>query len=226
MKRLFICRPEPGAAASVRAARALGLDAVAMPLFELRPLDWPAPDPAGFDALLVTSANAVRLGGPALERFRHLPLVAVGEATAAEARRAGWGDVRAGSAGAAQLLAGLPSALRLFHPRGLHSSALGETRQQIIAAVVYEAVALPSPSRLGELGGNVAALHSPRAAARLAELVDGAALPRSTIGVAAISPAAARAAGGGWWRCAPAQPPTDEALLALAAMLCEGAGQP
>ncbi len=40
MRRLFILRPEPGASATVREAAELGLDAVAMPLFSVEPLDW------------------------------------------------------------------------------------------------------------------------------------------------------------------------------------------
>lgn len=225
MKRLFICRPEPGASASLSRARKLGLDAVAMPLFELHPLDWQPPDPAEFDALLVTSANALRLGGRGLDRFRHLPLVAVGEATAAEARRAGWTDVRAGSGGVTELLADLPGGLRLFHPRGRDAIEPGPVAQRLVGAIVYEAAELPPPPNLAELGGNVAAVHSPRAAARLAELVDAAGIDRGTIGLAAISSAAQQAAASGWRRSAAADRPTDEALLALAAVLCDEAGQ-
>ena len=33
MKRVLVLRPEPGASATVERARALGLDAVAVPLF-------------------------------------------------------------------------------------------------------------------------------------------------------------------------------------------------
>jgi uroporphyrinogen-III synthase len=34
-----------------------------MPLFAIVPLDWTAPDPAQFDGLVLTSANAVRHAG-------------------------------------------------------------------------------------------------------------------------------------------------------------------
>ena len=60
MRRLLVLRPEPGASATAGRARTLGLDPVLMPLFEIEPIAWTAPDPAGFDALLLTSANAVR----------------------------------------------------------------------------------------------------------------------------------------------------------------------
>jgi uroporphyrinogen-III synthase len=45
-------------------------------------------------------------------------------------------------------------------------------------------------------------------------------MDRSTIIIAAISQAAAEAAGGGWAAVETAARPTDEALLALAERLC------
>ena len=65
MSALLVLRPEPGASATVERARELGLDAVAVPLFEIEAMDWDAPEPGGFDGLLLTSANAVRCGGAA-----------------------------------------------------------------------------------------------------------------------------------------------------------------
>ena len=85
MRPLVILRPEPGASATARAAAALGLDPLVIPLFVVEPVEWVAPDPAGFDALLLTSANAIRNGGAELERVRGLPAVCVGEGTAAAA---------------------------------------------------------------------------------------------------------------------------------------------
>ena len=47
--------------ADLSAARAgtLGLEPVVAPIFTIAPLDWAAPDPDRYDALLLTSANAV-----------------------------------------------------------------------------------------------------------------------------------------------------------------------
>ena len=53
MTPLIVIRPQPGCDASVAAARAFGLVAQGHPLFEVRPLEWDAPDPASFDALLI-----------------------------------------------------------------------------------------------------------------------------------------------------------------------------
>ncbi|HMN55273.1 MAG TPA: uroporphyrinogen-III synthase, partial [Sphingopyxis sp.] len=63
---LVVTRADPGGAATVARARAVGLDARPMPLFAARALAWSPPDPAGFDALLLTSAQAARLGGTGL----------------------------------------------------------------------------------------------------------------------------------------------------------------
>ena len=86
MTPLIVIRPQPGCDASVAAARAFGLVAQGHPLFEVRPLEWDAPDPASFDALLIGSANALRHGGAALAQYRGRPAYVVGETTAADPR--------------------------------------------------------------------------------------------------------------------------------------------
>ena len=46
---LIVIRAEPGASASVAAARAGGMAAAAYPLFEVQPARWEAPAPGTFD---------------------------------------------------------------------------------------------------------------------------------------------------------------------------------
>ena len=99
MRRVLALRPQPGASATVTRAEAMGLDVAAAPLFEVEAVEWEAPDPAGFDGLLLTSANAVRHGGGQLESLRGLPVYAVGETTAETARGAGFNVAAAGSGG-------------------------------------------------------------------------------------------------------------------------------
>src|SRR3546814_3001824 len=91
-----LLRPEPGNAVTAAAVAAMGLMAIRLPLFEVRAIAWAAPDPGGFDALVLTSANAVRLGGIGLDRFKALPVHAVGGATAAAAAQAGFSVVAVG----------------------------------------------------------------------------------------------------------------------------------
>jgi len=86
MRPLLVLRPEPGAAATLARAVAAGWQAIAAPIFNIVPLPWAAPDPADHDALMLTSANAVRQAGDALRLYRHLPVYAVGEATAVAAQ--------------------------------------------------------------------------------------------------------------------------------------------
>jgi uroporphyrinogen-III synthase len=218
MRRLIVLRPEPGASETVRRAEAMELDAAALPLFVIEPIGWSVPEPGAFDAILLTSANAVRQSGDGLNLLRSLPTHAVGEATAAAARAAGLNVATTGSQGVEQLLDGLPSGLRLLHLCGEHRRLPSRVRQSIISVAVYRSQAVRPPN-LASISDQVAAVHSPRAGARLAGLVGGEA--RSTIRLAAISRAAAEAAGNGWECVEIAAAPNDTELLALAARLCE-----
>ncbi|MGD9811804.1 MAG: uroporphyrinogen-III synthase, partial [Sphingobium sp.] len=60
---VLILRPQPGADATAGRAKELGLEPSIYSLFATEPLAWTAPDPAGFDAVLLTSANTLRHGG-------------------------------------------------------------------------------------------------------------------------------------------------------------------
>ena len=215
---ILVLRPEPGASETVRRARDSGLDALAVPLFTIEPIAWEAPEIARFDALLLTSANAVRHAGEQLTELRGLPVHTVGEATAMAARDAGFDIASSGDAGVDRLLGSIDAELRLLHLCGVDRREPEQARQAITALPVYRAVAIDQPD-LGAAQGGVALLHSPRAASRLAELIEPA--DRSSIAVAAISAAAAAAAGPGWRSVETSQLPSDEALLALAARLCQ-----
>jgi uroporphyrinogen-III synthase len=220
MRRLVVLRPEPGGHATVERARAIGLEAFAMPLFAIEPVAWRMSDPSDFDALLLTSANAVRQGGAGLERLRTLPAYAVGEATAVAARDAGFEVVGEGNGGVERLLGSIPHDVRLLHLCGEHRTNTAAT-QAMTAVPVYRSVALPPSDGLRSVEGQVVAVHSPRAGRRLAELVDQAGIDRASIRIAAISVAAAEAAGDGWAKREAAEAPDDAALLALAARLCD-----
>ena len=220
MRRLFILRPEPSASETVEQARGLGLEAVAMPLFEVSPLAWEAPEPGSFDTLLLTSANAVRHGGSQLNYLRGLPVHAVGETTALAARDAGFDIASTGVSGVERLLGSIEPDLRLLHLCGEDRTRV-EARQRITAIPIYRSAKLPMPAKFAAIEGQTVAIHSPRAGSRLAELVDEARIARSTIRIAAISDAAASAVGGGWDRCEAAERPDSTSLLALAAWLCD-----
>lgn len=191
----------------------MGLEVIARPLFWIEPLSWEAPDPAAYDGLLLTSANAVRHGGPRMGLLRNLPVHAVGKATAAVAREAGFTVASIGSSDAATLLDGLPAGLRLLHLSGEEVRLPSDPR--IERRIVYRSVEIEHPA-LPDLEGLVAGVHSLRAARRFAELTSR----RDRTAIAAISEAAAEAAGSGWECVEVAKRPDDASLLALAAMLC------
>lgn len=213
MSRVVILRPEPGASATLARAAAAEIDAVAIPLFEIVPLPWAAPDAGAFGAVVLTSANAMRHGGPELDKVKSLPAFCVGESTAAAARDAGFVIAGIGPGDVAALALHIPPELRLLHLAGRdHRSVEGATAIQ-----TYESRAIDPPPSLEALSGGVAMVHSPRAGARLAELVT----ERGDIRIAAISEAAAAACGSGWREVAAIEAPGDGALLALAAALCQ-----
>lgn len=211
MRPVVILRPEPAAEGTAAKAAALGLQVRRHPLFVAEPVAWARPI-EDFDALLITSANAVRLGG----KLPALPVHAVGEASAQAARKAGLDVVTVGSGGVEDLLAQLPAGLRLLHLAGEERIAPQAPKQRITSVTVYRMVPCPLPGP-EMLEGAVALIHSPAAGRRLAE----AEMRRERVRVAAISPAAAAACGGGWERCEAAGEPSDRALLFLAAKLCE-----
>ena len=223
MRRVLILRPEPGASETAERAKAMGLDPVVAPLFTVRALPWTPPEAA--EALLMTSANAARHGGARLKPLLCRPCYAVGEATGAAARAAGFADVRTGPGDGAAAVAmmaadGVRSALHLC---GRDHIPLTHPGIAIDRRIVYEAVAagaLPEAARAALAAGAVAVLHSPRAASLFARLV----AERARVRIAAISPAAAAAAGEGWEVLAPAEAPRDQPLLELAAKLCNSGG--
>lgn len=219
---ILILRPEPGAEDSAAKARALGLEPVVAPLFTLRALVWEAPAAGAIDALLLTSANAARLAGPGLAPFLGLPCYAVGETTAAAARTAGFEQVLTGpsdgAAGLAMLAAdGKSNALHLCARDhvALNDPVVTVTRRLVYAADADEA--LPAKAAKAVHAGALVLLHSPRAAALFSRLAPD----RSGVRLAAISAATADAAGSGWGSVAVAPAPRDEALLELAARLCQ-----
>ena len=214
MRRVLVLRPEPGATATVGRARGMGLDAIAVPLFKVEPVAWTAPDAGQFDALLLTSANAVRHGGAALQKLQALSVYAVGDATAEMARDAGFPVASVGDEGVDRLLDAIPSRLKLLHLCGEDRKAPANARQAITPITVYRAVEIHAPD-FGALS-SVALIHSPRAGQRFAELVKD----RSDVVIAAISRAAAEGVGSGWAAVEAADVPTDDALLALAARRC------
>ncbi len=204
-------RPEPGNSATCARIAQGGGTAIAMPLFEVAPLYWDTPDPARFDSLLLTSANAVRHAGARLQSIAALPTVVVGQATAAAASAAGLPIVGIGDSDADAAVAALD---RLGFARALHLCGRDHLLRPggPIAAVIAVYASIESALCPALLPGDTVLVHSPRAARRLAALTTD----RAAIAICAISARAAEAAGTGWRRISVAPVPEDSALIATA----------
>jgi len=218
---LIVTRADPGGAATVERAKALGLDARHLPLFAARPLDWAVPAD-GFDALLLTSAQAVRLAGPGLANLAGLPAYAVGPATAAAAEAAGLAVVMTGPGDGQSLLDAMASRRigRILWLCGHDRSAFDARDAQVTPVPVYAVDPFDPPPGWDEAVAGPAVLlaHSVRGAARIAELVGSA---RAHLSLVAISGAVAAAAGEGWRDIAIAEQPHDASMLAAARILCQ-----
>jgi uroporphyrinogen-III synthase len=111
--RLLVTRPEPDALKLRAVLEEAGHEAIVEPLLSLSFEAADAVDLDGTQALIATSRNALRAlkGSPVLAEARHLPLFAVGRATAAEARALGFETVVTGAGTAAELVAHIVSVL-------------------------------------------------------------------------------------------------------------------
>ena len=221
MTALVIVRPEPGASATAARAKLLGLETIVCPLFVAQPLSWTSPDPDQFDALVFTSANAVRLSGIQLRRYLEKPVFAVGERTADAARDYGFKDVTAGlSSGRAliEILVGR-GCNSLLHLAGADALTLCGSGATVTVLPVYEARAIdPMPDFLLMLEKPaVVMIHSPRAGRAIATLCD----KRDHLQIIAISRAAAFEMGSGWCDVRYPEYPRDDAMLELANQMCK-----
>lgn len=213
--KLLVIRPQPGADATAARIVNSGHEALLMPLFAVEPVTWEAPSAQDYDAILMTSANAVREAGPQLAAFTHLPVYAVGKVTAAAAEKAGLHASRTGQSGADELLHDLRNCRLLWLAGEDHSKFSADPSVEIDLRIVYRSAALPVPHNFREitLEADHILLHSARAAERFASIVDAQLLDRANISIAALSENIAIEAGGDWKSLRIASHPTDAALL-------------
>ncbi len=106
---VLVTRPEPGASETARRLAELDHVSVIAPMLGIEALPSRLPPPQALGALVVTSRNGLACLGPA---YRHLPLWAVGNATAARARDAGFADVRSADGDAVALAALIAGGMR------------------------------------------------------------------------------------------------------------------
>jgi uroporphyrinogen-III synthase len=102
---VLVTRPQPDDEATAAGLRARGREVLLAPMLRFEPVGFNDDADARYGAVIVTSANALRgiesdLAG---YRLHKLPLFAVGEHTAAAARRAGFANVIAANGDATSL---------------------------------------------------------------------------------------------------------------------------
>jgi uroporphyrinogen-III synthase len=102
---VLVTRPSPDDEATAASLRAKGYEVLLAPMLRFEAVAFHDDMDARYGAVIVTSANAVRGIEPHLKghRLLELPLFAVGEHTAAAARRAGFTHVISASGDAAGL---------------------------------------------------------------------------------------------------------------------------
>lgn len=197
------------------------------PLLAPEALAWEAPE-APVDALMFTSPQGPAFAGEAAARYRRLPAYAVGARTAAAARAAGFADVReaGGDVGALHDAVAAAGHERVLHLAGAHrTEAAAPASLRILVRAVYEAklMALSDEAQAALRAGALdwALLFSTRTAAHFAVQFDELGIDRSTLSIAAISPAALAAAGPGWRRGVAAATPSEAGILAASGLSCD-----
>jgi uroporphyrinogen-III synthase len=102
---ILVTRPQPDNEATGASLRARGFDVLLAPMLRFEPVGLPDDAGADYAAIVVTSANALRAIESQLagHRLLDLPLFAVGDRTAAAARRAGFTTVISADGNAADL---------------------------------------------------------------------------------------------------------------------------
>lgn len=240
--KALVTRPVEDAAPLIRALQERGIETLLAPMLTIRPVADAErrlhETLASAQAVLFTSANGVRAFAAASPR-RELPAFAVGDATAAAARIAGFRSVLS-AGGDVEELAELvkaklsPQGGALVHAAGSSvagdlAGALAPLGFTVHRAVLYDAVPANAldPATVAALRGGEAGLalfFSPRTAASFANLAAAdVAEPCRRIAAFALSPAVARALEPLAWRVLriAAAPTQHDLLAALDAYLAE-----
>lgn len=221
MRPLIVLRPQPVADATAQRARDLGLRPVVAPLFAPSPLVWEAPDVGRYEALFLSSAQALRLGGAELERLKTLSVFAVGKATADAAEASGFAISQIGDSDGQTLIgemedAGYSAILWLC---GEWHSDIQPRRARLDPVPCYRMEAIDPPPDWQQVIGQPAIImvHSTRAAQRLAEFIP---TQRRHLSIVAISAKVAVKVGSGWGSVTVSDRPEDVAMLAASVLLC------
>lgn len=230
VRRVIVTRPAEASADLAADLAAHGIEALSAPMLTVEPVTPAAPFPDPVQAILVTSGNGAE-GASRLTPRRDLPVLAVGEATAAAARAAGFAEVSTASGDATGLVERVAERCRpaegplvwvsgeaISTDLAAELAARGFQVERRIAYRTIQAERLPpgagSALRDGAVEGVL--FFSPRSAEAFARLVRRAGLEAACEPVAAycMSDAIGRAASKLAWRTIHvAESPTKAALV-------------
>jgi len=160
---VLVTRPHPDDETTAASLRARGFDVLRAPMLRFEPVAVHEDMNARYSAVIVTSANALRGIEPHLKghRMLELPLFAVGEHTAAAARRAGFTHVVSANGDAANLRALVLASLKakelkkastLLYLAGAElsrdlASELEESGFRVVTQTTYKMIAVKSLPR-------------------------------------------------------------------------------
>jgi len=160
---VLVTRPHPDDETTAASLRARGFDVLRAPMLRFEPVAVHEDMNARYSAVIVTSANALRGVEPLLKghRMLELPLFAVGDHTAAAARRAGFTHVVSANGDAANLRALVLASLKakelkkastLLYLAGAElsrdlASELEESGFRVVTQTTYKMIAVKSLPR-------------------------------------------------------------------------------
>jgi uroporphyrinogen-III synthase len=222
--RALVTRPEEDAAPLAAALAERGVEVTVEPLLSIRPIPDAPADLQGVQALLFTSANGARsLAALAATRdlpgWRELPAFAVGDASAAAAREAGFARVESAGGDVAALARLVidrldPKQGALLHAAGsavagdlgglLGAAGFTVRREMLYEAKPAEQLSPATVTALTDRGFDLVLFFSPRTAATFVTLAraagEGVVEGCAAAAAVCLSPAVATAAGELPWR--------------------------
>ncbi len=171
---ILVTRPEPGLGETARAVAALGLEPIACPLLRIRMLRHRLPAARLLQAILLTSAQALpslRDAARSDPALRQLPLLAVGDGTAARALGAGFAASVSAGGDAADLerliRTRLPTGAALLLPTASGQGQALCRRLRLAGNVVHRRVVYAADCPDGLSAAGLAALDAGHVAACL-----------------------------------------------------------
>ncbi|MEL7188214.1 MAG: uroporphyrinogen-III synthase [Pseudomonadota bacterium] len=220
---ILVIRPKPGLSQTLSLGREMGLNMHGFALSEVQPVTWEIPQRDGYDALLLGSANAIRHGGANLSKLTHLPVHAVGEATAREAKEAGFEIERTGKGGLQTILDQVSAPIHYLRLVGNEYVELRPPKGVSFDPIqVYDVVPRQFSCEAANIldEAPIVLLHSGAMTRQFANECNRLGVDRSTITLAAMGPRIAEPAGVGWAAIHVSDEPNDAALLEMVRSVC------